>query len=114
MKTKNQTRKDLASLRNDVGGGDGNGRRFNRQSGQRINGKMRKWTAGIISCYQCGKLGHKAPDCNLRFDVQSCTVDELQSFLEDRLAELDVVAAEDDATVEEDRPKVQDFADSNE
>jgi len=30
------------------------------------------------------------------------------------LAALDVIPAEDDATVEEDKPKVQDFADSNE
>ena len=41
-------------------------------------------------------------------------VDELQSFLEDKLAKLDVVAVEDDVAVEEDKPKKQDFADSNE
>jgi len=69
---------------------------------------------GVISCYRCGKTGHKVPDCNLRFDVRTCTVDELQSFLEDKLAKLDVVAAEDDVAVEEDKPKKQDFADSNE
>ena len=71
-------------------------------------------TSSVISCYRCGKTGHKVPDCNLRFDVQTCTVDELQSFLEDKLAKLDVVAAEDDVAVEEDKPKKQDFADSNE
>ena len=77
-----------------------------------IDAAQKKATA-TISCYRCGKLGHKAPDCNLHFDIRTCTVDELQSFLEDRLAELDVVPAEDDATVEDDKPKVQDFADSN-
>ena len=71
-------------------------------------------TSSVISCYCCGKTGHKVPDCNLCFDVRTCTVDELQSFLEDKLAKLDVVAAEDDVAVEEDKPKEQDFADSNE
>jgi hypothetical protein len=38
----------------------------------------------------------------------------LQGFLEGKLAELDAVAPEDDVAVEEDKPKVQDFANSNE
>ena len=62
-------------------------------------------------------IAAEKPDIKSRtvicFDVRTCTVDELQSFLEDKLAKLDIVAAEDDA-VEEDKPKEQDFADSNE
>ena len=53
-------------------------------------------------------------DCDLHFDICMCTVDELQGFLEDKLAALDVVMEEDDITVEEDKPKVQDFAICNE
>jgi hypothetical protein len=37
----------------------------------------------------------------------------LQSFLEDKLAALDVVAEEDNATVEENKPEVQDFVVGN-
>ena len=74
----------------------------------------RKKAALNIFCYRCRKPGHKAPECDLRFDIHSCMVDKLQSFLEGKLAELDVVAEEDNATVEEEKPKVQDFADRNE
>jgi Zinc knuckle len=68
----------------------------------------------LISCYHCGKAGHKSTDCNLCFDIHTCTVDKLQGFLEDKLAALDVVAEEDDITVEEDKPKEKDFAIRNE
>ena len=53
-------------------------------------------------------------NCDLCFDNCMCTVDKLQGFLEDKLAALDVVMEEDDVTVEEDKPKVQDFAVCNE
>ena len=62
----------------------------------------------------CRKARHKALDCDLHFNICMCTVNELQGFLEDKLAALDVVMEEDDITVEEDKLKVQDFAICNE
>ena len=64
----------------------------------------------LLTCYHCRKAGHKALDCDLHFNIHTCTVNELQGFLEDKLAALDVVIEEDDVVVEEDKPKVQDFA----
>jgi len=58
-----------------------------------------------FSCYQCGKAGHKAPDCPTRFDIQELSVDDLQTYLEDCLAELDAKHPELTAEVEE-----QDFS----
>ena len=74
-----------------------------------IDAAQRKATL-LITCYHCGKAGHKAPDCDLNFDIHMYTVDELQGLLEDKLAALDVVTEEDDVTVEKDKPQVQDFA----
>jgi hypothetical protein len=74
-----------------------------------LNAIWRK-TTSLISCYCCGKAGHKSTDCNLLFDICTCTVDKLQGFLEDKLSVLDVVAEEDDITVEEDKPKEKDSA----
>jgi hypothetical protein len=37
----------------------------------------------LILCYRCGKARHKSMDCDLCFDICTCTVDELQGFLED-------------------------------
>ena len=74
-----------------------------------VDAAWRKATP-LVSCYCCGKTGHKTPDCDLCFDICTCMVDKLQGVLEDKLAALDVVTKEDDVTVKEDRPKVQDFA----
>jgi hypothetical protein len=78
-----------------------------------LNAAQRK-AISLISCYCCGKARHKSTDCDLRFDIHTCTVDELQGFLEDKLAALNVVAEEDDITVEEDKLKEKDFATCNE
>jgi hypothetical protein len=78
-----------------------------------VDAARRKATP-IISCYCCGKAGHKSMECDLCFNICSCTVDKLQSFLEDKLAALDVIAEEDDVTVEENKPEVQVFVVGNE
>jgi len=67
-----------------------------------------------ITCYRCGKPGHKSTDCDLRFDVRALTTDELQSYLEDRLAKLDVAPLEEEVREEEEKSDQQDFAPRNE
>jgi len=62
-----------------------------------------------FSCYRCGKAGHKAPDCPTRFNIQELSIDDLQTYLEDRLVELDAKHPEPTAEVEE-----QDFSHCNE
>jgi hypothetical protein len=74
----------------------------------------RRKATSLRLCYHCGKARHKSTDCDLRFDICTCTVDKLQGFLKDKLAVLDVVAEEDDVTVEKDKPKEKDFAICNE
>jgi hypothetical protein len=46
------------------------------------------------ACRRCGKVGHWAKDCNLRFDVRYMDTDELEKMLEDKLAAKDAVPAE--------------------
>jgi len=59
-------------------------------------------------CYRCGKAGHKAPDCPTWFDIRQLSIDNLQTYLEDCLAELDAKHLEPTAEVEE-----QDFSHCN-
>jgi predicted ATPase with chaperone activity len=76
----------------------------------------RKKAANALTCFRCGNLGHKAPDCHLQFDVRALSVDELQTILEDRLAELDVVPRETEEETEkkESSSETQDFVHRNE
>jgi len=53
-----------------------------------------------FSCYRCRKAGHKAPDCPTQFDIQELSIDDLQTYLEDHLAELDAKHPEPTAEVE--------------
>jgi len=61
-----------------------------------------------FSCYQCRKAGHKAPNCPTRFDIRELSIDDLQTYLEDCLAELNAKHSEPTAEVEE-----QDFSHYN-
>ncbi|KIM35643.1 hypothetical protein M413DRAFT_430631 [Hebeloma cylindrosporum] len=66
------------------------------------------------ACRRCGKLGHWAKDCDLRFDVRYLDLDELSALIEDRLAALDSVPPEpEDEPVEQKMP-AEDFVSSSE
>jgi len=54
-----------------------------------------------FSCYECRNAGHKAPDCPTRINIQELSIDDLQTYLKDRLVELDVKHPEPTAEVEE-------------
>src|SRR5271155_1387607 len=66
-----------------------------------------------ITCYRCGKPGHKSSECNLHFDICALSVEELQTYLEDRLAGLDAVTEKTEGKEVAEKSE-QDFAPHNE
>ena len=64
-----------------------------------------------ITCYRCHQLGHKAPDCPLRFNIRLLTNEELENELMNwrdiPLAEILLVETESEV------PKEKDFVQDN-
>jgi len=58
------------------------------------------------TCYRCGNVGHKVPDCPRQYDIRVWSVEDLETELQLRLARRDVVPPEDcPTTSEEDATK---------
>jgi Zinc knuckle len=65
-------------------------------------------------CFHCEKPGHLSKECPDRFDVQTLCIDKLQTLLEDRLAQLDVVVTEPETVPALQEPETEDFPKDNE
>ena len=74
----------------------------------------RRRTPTILTCYQCGKLGHKVPDCPLQFDTWALTTEELEAEVQARMAQRDVVTVEDCLSIVEEEISLLDFLPDNE
>ena len=68
----------------------------------------RKTKATPDTCRCCGKTGHWAKECDLRFDVRYMDTDELEKELENKFAAKDVASAENPVEGEEEL-SVEDF-----
>jgi hypothetical protein len=68
----------------------------------------RKTKAAPDTCRRCGKTGHWAKECDLRFDVRYMDTDELERELENKFAAKDVASAEPPVE-EEEELSVEDF-----
>ena len=60
------------------------------------------------TCRHCGKTGHWAKECDLRFDVRYMATDELERELENKFAAKDVASVETPVKGEEEL-SVEDF-----
>jgi len=67
-----------------------------------------KTKAAPDTCRRCGKTGHWAKECDLRFDIQYMDTDELERELENKFAAKDVTPAEPPVE-EEEELSVEDF-----
>jgi len=68
----------------------------------------RKTKATPDTCWRCGKTGHWAKECDLRFDVRYMDTDELEKELENKFAAKDVASAEPPVEGEEEL-SIEDF-----
>jgi len=60
------------------------------------------------TCQRCGKTGHWAKDCELRFDIRYMDTDEIERELENKFAAKDIASTEPPAE-EEEELSVEDF-----
>ena len=66
------------------------------------------------TCYRCKKPGHKSPECPLRFDVRTLTIEDLESLLADKYARLDVAPMDESPEESEENSVQLDFAKNDE
>ena len=61
------------------------------------------------TCYRCGNVGHKVPDCPRQFDIRVWSTEDLEAELQARLARRDIVPPEDCPSIAEEEVVTSDF-----